>query len=153
MYSEVAIVHLKHFQHIDQKSVNFIESSDQIQSGNYYQLWVQHLLLGSAGAATKLLANKVDKVIIFGTRKLATFLYLDFQKHGIEVEYFLDNDKRMQGNSMHSIPIISPMELDTATCTTIIVSVERQSSMNAVKASLSEQFNNAQIYTWQELFS
>lgn len=153
MYNENAIIHLEHFQYIPKQASDYLDNVDLVQSSNHYQLWLQNILLGNAGAASKLLAKKLDKVIIFGTRRLATFLYLDLQKQGIGVECFLDNDQRMQGNMMHNIPIISPQELDANAEMTIIVSVERYSVMSEVKAKLSKWFTNAQIYTWQELIS
>ncbi|MGZ7445995.1 glycosyltransferase family 2 protein [Paenibacillus sp. TH7-28] len=151
LHTENAIIHLEHFNSIPRRTGDYLENADESQSNRFYKLWLESLLIGNMGAASMLAAGNDKKVIIFGTKLTATFLYYNLDKYGIEVSYFLDNDQRMHGRQMHSIQIISPSQLNADTDATIIISIERWSAANIMKAQLGKQFANARIYTWQDL--
>lgn len=151
LHVENAIIHLHHFQYTPEYTQKYMENQDKSYNDQHYHMWLESFLTGNNGVLSKLKDKVISNAIIFGTKKNATFLFHNLRLGNIEIDYFLDNDKRMQGKVLHEKPIISPMNLDSLVSTTIIISIERKAVADEIKAKLTHDFPNSSVYTWHEL--
>ncbi|MET4560713.1 glycosyltransferase involved in cell wall biosynthesis [Lysinibacillus parviboronicapiens] len=147
MHYENAIIHFNHFGNIPDYVKYSLENFETSHINSTYQLWLESFIFEK-----KRLENLNNlRIVIFGTKKNATYLYHDLRGKGLEVVCFLDNDERMHNQLLHDIPINSPSILNEAGVDVIIISIERFDVAQSIKKQLQQRFKHLKICTWHEL--
>ncbi|MFB9276292.1 glycosyltransferase [Cohnella cellulosilytica] len=77
-------------------------------NGGHYKKWVETLLLDDKPISKTAFNRGIRSVAIFGTIDLSLYMLIDLEKSGIQVQAFLDNDRKIQGASIRGITVYAP---------------------------------------------
>lgn len=115
------------------------------------RFWLESLLLKEKGITGMLKDNNVKDVAIFGTRKIALYLYNDLKKEKFNVVRFLDNNANMHGRKIFDIAVESPDWLRKNDVDAVIVSIESNDDTGVIKQLNGITAGRALVVSWKEL--
>lgn len=115
------------------------------------RFWLELLLLGGKGITDILKVQDVENVAVFGTRKIALYLYNDLKKENFNIVRFLDNNVNMQGKRICGIPVESPGWLSANPVDAVIVSVESNHDIEVMKQLRDITKGKLPIVSWKDL--
>ena len=120
-----------------------------------YREWVRGLLFNNHGLSKFLRQQKISKVAVFGTRKMAEFLAKDLSMEEIDVVCFLDYNPVIQYQKFLNIDVFPPEWLcqNYQKIDAIVLSIEGNHDLK-VKSGLSSMVKGKRpIYSWKELLN
>ncbi len=123
-------------------------------NGSHYKKWVETLLLDDKPVSKVVYDRGIRSAAIFGTIDLSLYMLKDLEKSGIQVQAFLDNDRKIQGASIRGITVHAPEWLadHVRSVDAIILAIEYD-----YDAEIREQICNLledaapPIYSWKQL--
>ncbi|MGI6585248.1 MAG: glycosyltransferase [Lutisporaceae bacterium] len=128
---------------------SFTESSDNPNA--LCRLWLETLLLEEKGITRLLKSSNVKDVAIFGTRKMALYLYKDLQRENFRIVRFLDNNINMQNKKIYGISVESPEWLAKNHVDAVIVSIESSHDEEVIKQLREITGDELFIVSWKDL--
>jgi len=128
---------------------NFTESSDNTNA--LCRLWLETLLLEEKGITRLLKSSNVKDAAIFGTRKIALYLYKDLLRENFRIVRFLDNNINMQNKRIYGINVEPPEWLAKNHVDAVIVSIESSYGEEVIKQLHEITGDKLFIVSWKDL--
>lgn len=129
-------------------------SYNEINMAHYNKLvWLDCLLAGNRGITSTLREQGIKHVAIFGTGRVAHYLYEDLRKEGVTTLCFLDNDKNKWGKTFNNVPVYKPgwLSQNGEAIDAVVVSIEGNHDTKAIKQIHELNDQPVMVISWKDL--
>jgi len=118
----------------------------------YKEYWLQSILFRNQGITRLLNKSNYNQIFIFGTGKLACYLYKDMELEGMRPKAFLDNHEDKQNKTLYGIPIKSVESLRDSNDVSnlVLLSIEGNHDLSVIY-NLRQQLDRISILSWKDI--
>ena len=81
------------------------KASENRKNLSRFRVWLERILFKKRGLTQKLYEKGIHSISIFGTKTVAKYLLQDCQYSAIQVKCFFDNDPKIIGRTIESLPV------------------------------------------------
>lgn len=141
-FNEIVKIHFKRDNNIN------ISDNDWL-----FREWLESILLEDKGITNKLKKYSIKNVAIFGTRGMASYIYMDCIKEGIQVKYFIDNNVNMQEKLMYGINVKSLNDIEYESFQAVIVSIEGEHDKKVIEMIKDALPSIIYVFSWKDLLN
>ncbi|MGG2084588.1 glycosyltransferase [Lysinibacillus pakistanensis] len=126
----------------------------KIDNEAFLKKWIEKELFEDKSIGDLLVKRKINNVALWGTGELSVILFKELKSKGIDILYYIDNDKEKQNLVMNSVPIMYPEYLKEhyKDIDCIIMSFEGRHEESVLRQIDSYYLpSELLIYSWRDL--
>ncbi|MCK1986507.1 glycosyltransferase [Lysinibacillus fusiformis] len=139
---------------LDRHFISHKYEMKQTSNEEFLKKWIEKGLFEGKTIGNLLVIKNIKRVVLWGTGELSLILFKELSTKGIDVLFYVDNDKEKHNLEMNNIPILSPeyLKMNNIEIDCIIMSFEGRHEVSVRKQI--ETYNLPKellIYSWREL--